>query len=133
MDEPNEIERLYREMARCVGAGSDKRRSVHGELRDNRSIPDLIDELARVTSTTPTEPGEPGRALWETPRQNRSIPDLIDELTWITNLGRILLGILFFVSFIFEPLVKRPLSLLWLRIVESGKPIFTLVLGGVAS
>lgn len=52
---------------------------------------------------------------------------------YAANLLRLSISLLFFGSFIFQPLIKRPLSLLWLRIVESDKPIFTLVFGGMAS
>jgi hypothetical protein len=58
-------------------------------------------------------------------------------ITWFAgyavNLLRISIAVIFVSSFIFQPLVKRPISLIWLRIVESDKPVFTLVFGGVAS
>jgi hypothetical protein len=43
------------------------------------------------------------------------------------------LGILFVGSFLVQPFLMRPLSLIWRRIVESDKPIFTLTFGGISS
>jgi hypothetical protein len=46
---------------------------------------------------------------------------------------RLLLSIVFVGSFIVRPQVMRPLSLVWARIVESEKPVFTVVFGGAAA
>ena len=56
-----------------------------------------------------------------------------EAVGYVSNGIRIILASIFFLSFIFQPILQRPLSLVWLRIVESDKPILTLVLGGVAS
>jgi len=62
----------------------------------------------------------------------------IDNLTLatlplLTSLFRLLLSIVFVGSFLMKPLVIRPVSLVWARIVESEKPVFTLVFGGAAA
>jgi hypothetical protein len=52
---------------------------------------------------------------------------------YFASATRILLAVVFLGSFLVKPLVMRPLSLVWRRVVESEKPIFTLSFGGVAS
>ena len=52
---------------------------------------------------------------------------------YFANIIRMAIAIVFVGSFVVQPFVMRPLSLLWRRIVESDKPIFTLLLGGIAS
>jgi hypothetical protein len=49
------------------------------------------------------------------------------------SLFRFLLSILFVSSFLLRPLVMRPVSLVWARIVESEKPVFTVMFGGAAA
>ena len=44
---------------------------------------------------------------------------------------RMAIAVIFVGSFLVKPLLMRPLSLIWLRIVESDKPIFTLVSVGL--
>jgi hypothetical protein len=46
---------------------------------------------------------------------------------------RLILSIIFAGSFLLRPLVMRPLNLVWRRIVESDKPVFTLTFGGAAA
>jgi hypothetical protein len=46
---------------------------------------------------------------------------------------RVIISIVFVGSFLLRPLVIRPISLVWARIVESDKPVFTLVFGGAAA
>jgi hypothetical protein len=46
---------------------------------------------------------------------------------------RLILSIVFVGSFLLKPLVMRPVSLLWARIIESEKPVFTLTFGGAAA
>ena len=53
-------------------------------------------------------------------------------LILIPNFTRMLLAVIFTGSFFLKPL-KLPIMTLWARIIESDKPIFTLVLGGGAS
>lgn len=54
-------------------------------------------------------------------------------LNLIPNLTRLLILILFIVSFVLRPRIQGPIMTLWRRIIESDKPIFTLVLGGLAA
>jgi hypothetical protein len=51
----------------------------------------------------------------------------------IPNLARFLLSIIFVGSFLLRPLVMRPVNLVWRRIVESDKPVFTVIFGGTAA
>jgi hypothetical protein len=44
-----------------------------------------------------------------------------------------MLSIVFVGSFLLKPLVMRPISLVWARIVESEKPVFTVIFGGAAA
>jgi hypothetical protein len=46
---------------------------------------------------------------------------------------RLVLSIVFVGSFLLKPLLMRPVSLLWARILESEKPVFTLTFGGAAA
>jgi hypothetical protein len=55
------------------------------------------------------------------------------SVSYFANLLRIGIAVFFIATFLLRPLVMRPLSLVWLRIVESEKPIFTLILGGIAA
>jgi hypothetical protein len=50
----------------------------------------------------------------------------------LPNLGRLLLALIFLGSFLLQP-IQRPLLTLWARIVESDKPVFTLMFGGAAA
>src|ERR1700730_1642604 len=43
---------------------------------------------------------------------------------------RFAISVLFVGSFLLKPFIMRPLSLLWRRIVESDKPVFTPIFGG---
>jgi hypothetical protein len=49
------------------------------------------------------------------------------------SIFRFVLSIIFVGSFLLRPLVMRPISLVWARIVESDKPIFTVIFGGAAA
>ena len=46
---------------------------------------------------------------------------------------RVVLSVIFVGSCLLKPLLMRPVSLVWARIVESEKPVFTLIFGGVAA
>jgi hypothetical protein len=46
---------------------------------------------------------------------------------------RLLLSVTFVGSFLLKPLIIRPASLVWARIVESAKPVFTLIFGGATA
>jgi hypothetical protein len=54
-----------------------------------------------------------------------------DSINYVANVWRILIAIIFASSYVLSRLLK-PLSLLWARIVESDKPVFTLIFGGAA-
>ena len=54
-------------------------------------------------------------------------------LTLCPILFRFILSIIFVGSFLLRPLVMRPISVVWARIVESEKPVFTLTFGGAAA
>jgi len=65
-------------------------------------------------------------------------PNVIDTLaihilSVSPNLFRSILSLVFIGSFVLKPLVMRPVSLVWVRIVESEKPVFTLTFGGAAA
>ncbi len=47
----------------------------------------------------------------------------------VANGLRIGFAIAFLGSFLFLPLIQKPISWLWLRVLESNLPVFTLVLG----
>lgn len=49
------------------------------------------------------------------------------------HLIRLGIALVFVGSYILRPLLMRPVSLIWLRIVESDKPIFALIFGGVSA
>jgi hypothetical protein len=49
------------------------------------------------------------------------------------NIARLIVAIVFFASFLIKPFVMEPLSLVWRRIVESEKPVFTCVGSGVGT
>jgi len=51
----------------------------------------------------------------------------------IANGARIAFALVFLVSFVFRPLIQKPISLIWLRVVESDKPIFTMLFGAVGA
>ena len=54
------------------------------------------------------------------------------DLLWqFTNFGRLGLGALFVGSYLLKPL-HLAISSLWARVIESDKPIFTLLFGGGA-
>jgi hypothetical protein len=62
----------------------------------------------------------------------------IDLLTLVVvpffpSLFRFLLSAVFVGSFLLRPLVMRPVSLVWARIVESEKPVFTLIFGSLGA
>jgi hypothetical protein len=50
-----------------------------------------------------------------------------------SQLFRFILSIVFVGSFLLKPLIMRPLSLVWARIIESEKPVFTVIFGGAAA
>jgi hypothetical protein len=54
-------------------------------------------------------------------------------LDYMTNGLRILFALAFAASFLAGPIIRRPLSLIWRRVVEADKPVCTLVLGGTAA
>jgi hypothetical protein len=55
------------------------------------------------------------------------------SLEYLANFTRITLAMTFLVLSLTKPFLMDPLSLLWRRVAETDKPIFTLVLGGIGS
>jgi hypothetical protein len=49
------------------------------------------------------------------------------------SLCRFLLSMVFVGSFVLKPLVMQPVNFVWRRIVESEKPVFTVIFGGAAA
>lgn len=52
-------------------------------------------------------------------------------LSYAANLLRLGISALFFIVILLRPLFGRPMSLIWLRVVQSEKPLFTMLLGGI--
>ena len=52
---------------------------------------------------------------------------------YVSTTIRFLISLVFIGSFLVKPILAQPLSLIWRRIVESDKPIFTLLFGGISS
>ena len=50
----------------------------------------------------------------------------------LPNLSRFLIMMTFIGSFALKPL-QNPIMTLWARVIESGKPVFTLLFGGTAA
>ena len=57
----------------------------------------------------------------------------IRTLSAFPSLFRFILSIIFVGSFLLKPFVMSPVNLVWRRIVESDKPVFTLTFGGAAA
>ena len=55
------------------------------------------------------------------------------SMLWFPTVSRLILSIVFVGSFLLRPLIMRPVSVVWARIIESEKPVFTLTLGGAAA
>ena len=60
-------------------------------------------------------------------------PIVLSCLPVFPSFFRFVLSGIFVGSFLLKPLLMRPVSLVWTRIVESEKPVFTLIFGGVAA
>jgi hypothetical protein len=58
---------------------------------------------------------------------------ILAELPAFPSSFRLLISVVFVGSFLLRPLIIRPVSLVWTRIVESDKPVFTLIFGGAAA
>lgn len=52
---------------------------------------------------------------------------------YVAYLVRLIMAIVFVGSFIVKPILMKPMSLIWRRLVESEKPIFTFILGSIAA
>jgi hypothetical protein len=52
---------------------------------------------------------------------------------YLISIMRFMAASIFVASFLLRPLVMKPLLLIWARIVESEKPVFTLIGGGISS
>jgi hypothetical protein len=53
--------------------------------------------------------------------------------SYLIPILRLSASLIFVGSFLLRPLIMKPLLLIWARIVESDKPVFTLLGGGVSS
>jgi hypothetical protein len=51
---------------------------------------------------------------------------------YVVNGFRLIIAIAFAALMLSRPLFGRPMSLVWLRVIQSDKPLFTLMLGGVS-
>jgi hypothetical protein len=51
---------------------------------------------------------------------------------YVANLIRLTIGVIFVGSFLVRPVLMQPISLVWRRVVESEKPIFTMIFGGIS-
>jgi hypothetical protein len=52
-------------------------------------------------------------------------------LGYFTHVLRLLLTIIFVGSFLLRPLIMTPISAIWVGILDSEKPVFTLTFGGI--
>ena len=59
------------------------------------------------------------------------IATLSDGIVTVMCMWRLLIAIIFIISFLFQAL-QRPIMTLWARIIESDKPVFTLLFVGIA-
>ena len=57
----------------------------------------------------------------------------LGTLQFLSGLIRLSLSVVFVASCLLRPLIMRPVSLVWARIVESEKPVFTVIFGGAAA
>jgi len=57
----------------------------------------------------------------------------LNILVLFPSLMRIMLSMVFVGSFLLRPLIMRPINLVWARIIESDKPVFTVIFGGAAA
>jgi hypothetical protein len=103
-------------------------------IRGKDALRDLTFEINRQTSTALKSPYPFAFSI----SRQKYIPITSDEfaqqaLPMFPAFFRFLLAILFVGSFILRPIVVRPVNLIWRRIVESEKPVFTLTFGGAAA
>ena len=75
----------------------------------------------------------PSQTFVDLKAQNNFLSFSIYLLPLLAGLFRIIIAIVFVGSFLLRPLIMRPVSLVWARIIESDKPVFTLTFGGVAA
>jgi hypothetical protein len=54
------------------------------------------------------------------------------QIGLLSGLVRLAIAALFMLTFFVQSVVGRPLSLVWLRIVQSDKPVFAIVFGGIS-
>ena len=76
MNEPSEIERLYRELVHSIGPEEEHPSSNHGR-RDERPLQELVEEVRRLAATNPLAESstleQPAPALPKTGEQDHSI------------------------------------------------------------
>ena len=70
--------------------------------------------------------------LRPSPFMQQLLIELSILLSFLMNFFRLLLVLLFIMSFLMKP-IQRPFMALWARIIESDKPVFTLLFGGGAA
>jgi hypothetical protein len=75
--------------------------------------------------------------LFETPENYRLEAAVLHfarfNMAFIPGLFRLTISVVFLTSFLLRPLIMRPTLFVWERIVDSDKPVFTLVFGGLAA
>jgi hypothetical protein len=57
---------------------------------------------------------------------------MIFTVSYLPNLMRLTISLVFITSFLLKPLITL-LSLIWARVDESDKPVFTLIFGGASA
>lgn len=65
---------------------------------------------------------------WDTDYGDVVLGTLIN-MSYFPSIIRFAISVVFVGSFLLRPLIMQPLSLIWARIVESEKPVFTLTFG----
>ena len=77
---------------------------------------------------------QPGRAAQIFKDHMESVDSFtLGTLPFLVSLFRLNLSIIFLGSFMLRPIIMRPVNLVWRRIVESDKPVFTMTFGGAAA
>jgi hypothetical protein len=69
---------------------------------------------------------------WNTDYGDVVLVTLIN-MSYFPSIIRFAISFVFVGSFVVRPLIMRPISLVWARIIESEKPVFTVIFGAVAA
>jgi hypothetical protein len=51
----------------------------------------------------------------------------------LSSFVRLVVAFVFVGSFLVKPVLMKPISHIWLRIIESDRPVFTMIFGGISS